>query len=670
MHRGWFLSGRSLHVRSYNLRDGAPSSAICGSQLGVILAPPCYRNLGEVERSVCDFWDGFGTWRPPLAGSSSATLDWTDDASSACLCVGALPRFLLTVVYYHHVLKGFVLMYVFTSFDWVLASYHVRGPRLQALKTIALLPWVLKPLLGIISDMFPIFGFNKAPYFILATWVGCTACALVGFEAFLRSTALAQILLPASHECTTVLAFFCVGLQICTCDLLLEAAVAERVRKLPDRGPLLMGFVTGGQTVGEALAIGTVGWILEYLGPRGPCMLSVPLTFLAFLPAVFNWLGESKRTFVETAAIRKAFFAATPNARSGGGELPFLVGAMGLGSLAILFVATSTDNDVAEVVDPLAEATDRLELVALVAVLIVAAFSCLLNPTIGRLNAFFFLQSTSTISLEGGAFYFFTDDSTSYPMGPHFSVWFYTTGLGIAASFFGIMGLGVYSTFMTDWSYRSLLYTSNALWCLVSTASVVVFTRKNMEWGVPDTTFMLGGTVLQTVFARWTYIPAGLLLCQVCPSGLESTMFALLAGCHNLGRSVASIFGTYLLAYLGVEPDGTVHDQHCFDRLWVAAAFQALAPLITLCIIPSMIPNVSQTQRLDLQGGPSGDMGSFAEDGDPAQSMAAATRDSIWSSCCLWWAKNSMHDSGARSRAVLPGALYGSTEEQAGLAAC
>ena len=65
--------------------------------------------------------------------------------------------FLMAVCYYHHVLKGFVLMYTFTSFDWVLASHHVRGPRLQALKTIALLPWVLKPVLGITSDMFPIF---------------------------------------------------------------------------------------------------------------------------------------------------------------------------------------------------------------------------------------------------------------------------------------------------------------------------------------------------------------------------------------------------------------------------------------------------------------------------------------------------------------------------------
>ena len=366
-------------------------------------------------------------------------------------------RFLLTVVYYHHVLKGFVLIYAFTSFDWVLASYHVRGPRLQALKTIAFLPWVLKPLLGIISDMFPICGLNKAPYFMLATLVGCPACALIGFPGSmptLPSLPTFAAVTVATNEAATVLAFFCVGLQICTCDLLLEAAVAERVRNLPDRGPLLMGFVTGGQTVGEAVAISTVGWVLEALGPRGPCMISVPLIALAFVPAALNWLDESRRSDTETAAIRKAFFVAPPNAKTTGGELPFLVAAMGLGSLAILSVATSTDVNIVDAADPVTESAHQLELIAFVAFLIIVAFSCLLNPIIGRLNAFFFLQSTSTISVEGGAFYFFTDDSSSFPMGPHFSVWFYTTGLGIAASFFGIVGLWMYSTFMTNWSYR------------------------------------------------------------------------------------------------------------------------------------------------------------------------------------------------------------------------
>ena len=540
-------------------------------------------------------------------------------------------RFLTAICYYHHVLKGFVLMYVFTSFDWVLARHHVPGPRLQALKTIALLPWVLKPVLGITSDMFPICGRSKAPYVILVTLVGCPACAFVGL--YHRFDLLGHF---GNSQMAIVGAFFCIGLQICTCDLLLEAAVAERIRKSPKKGPSLMAFGTGGQTIGEALAIGTIGWVLEYLGPHGPCLLAVPLTWLAFVPAVGNWLGEPDCPQQEASQRRKAFF--TAKHRRGGGEIPFLVAAVGVGSLVILQVASNTDNGALDSsADALSAASYQLKLIALVALVIIGSFCFLLNPTIGLMNAFFFLQSTSTISVEGGAFYFYTDDSTSYPMGPHFSIWFYTTGLGLVASAFGIMGLWIYNHYMTHWRYRNLLLTSNLLWCLVSSVSILVFTRRNIDWGIPDDVFVLGGTVLQTVFARWAYVPGVLLLCQVCPEGLEATMFALLAGCGNLGRAVASIFGTYLLAYLGVEPDGTSHDRHCFDHLWIAALLQSVAPLLTLGLLPRMIPDASQTDHIRLTpDGPVGDTGGQLEL-DPSSSIALATSGSLWGRLCLFF---------------------------------
>jgi len=215
------------------------------------------------------------------------------------------------------------------------------------------------------------------------------------------------------------------------------------------------------------------------------------------------------------------------------------------------------------------------------------------------MNAFFFLQSMSAISVEGGSFYFFTDDPTSFPLGPHFSVWFYTTGLGLAGNVCGLLGIWAYARFMTHWRYRSIFLLSNTLWCAVSAANTLVFTRQNLLLGIPDQAFVLGGTVLQNVFERWTYVPGGVLLSQVCPPGLEATMFALLAGCHNLGRSVASYLGSLLLTHLQVSPNGRPHEEGQFLRLWQAAACQALAPLLTLWLLPRMIPDAVQTERLE-----------------------------------------------------------------------
>ena len=169
---------------------------------------------------------------------------------------------------------------------------------------------------------------------------------------------------------------------------------------------------------------------------------------------------------------------------------------------------------------------------------------------------------------------------------------------------------------------------------------------------------------MQNVFVRWAYVPGGLLLCQVCPEGLEATMFALLAGCQNLGRSVASIFGTYLLAYLGVEPDGTSQDSHCFDHLWIAAVLQSILPLLTLGLLPRMIPDASQTDHIRLTpDGPVGDTGGQL-DSDPKSSVALATSGSLWGRLCLflstyWGPTMAISDAGT-------GVSYGTSASKAG----
>ena len=35
-----------------------------------------------------------------------------------------------------------------------------------------MLPWSMKPVIGLISDIFPVIGYNKAPYILLTTTLG------------------------------------------------------------------------------------------------------------------------------------------------------------------------------------------------------------------------------------------------------------------------------------------------------------------------------------------------------------------------------------------------------------------------------------------------------------------------------------------------------------------
>merc|ERR1719230_297959 len=69
-----------------------------------------------------------------------------------------------------------------------------------------------------------------------------------------------------------------------------------------------------------------------------------------------------------------------------------------------------------------------------VAVVMLLAFSLVLRPVIAKVNAFFLIQTSLGFSIGGAAFYFYTDTADKYPEGPHFSMQFFTSVLGVVGS--------------------------------------------------------------------------------------------------------------------------------------------------------------------------------------------------------------------------------------------
>merc|ERR1719263_1013088 len=101
-------------------------------------------------------------------------------------------------------------------------------------------------------------------------------------------------------------------------------------------------------------------------------------------------------------------------------------------------------------------------------VVVLVAFSIVLRPVIAKMNAFFLVQTSLGISIQGATFYFYTDTSDQYPDGPHFSIQFFTTVLGLVSSCFSLVGLMIYNKYMHDWNYRTLLMVSNLLISVLS----------------------------------------------------------------------------------------------------------------------------------------------------------------------------------------------------------
>jgi hypothetical protein len=233
-----------------------------------------------------------------------------------------------------------------------------------------------------------------------------------------------------------------------------------------------------------------------------------------------------------------------------------------------------------------------------VALVMLIAFSLVLKPIIAKVNAFFLVQTSLGFSVGGASFYFFTDNAQQYPEGPHFSMNFFTSVLGVVGAVCSLIGIFSYQRWMRNWTYVRLLMMTNIVLSVLNLGDVIILSRTNVRWGIPDTYFVLGGSVLQTIIGQWMWMPGVVIMSQLCPKGMEATMYALLAGCHNLGNTIASNCGAYVLLLLGCNPSGADNESEQFKNLWLGSALSTVLPMLTLILLPWMIPNARQTDKL------------------------------------------------------------------------
>mmetsp|Transcript_100005 Transcript_100005/g.188208 ORF Transcript_100005/g.188208 Transcript_100005/m.188208 type:complete len:552 (-) Transcript_100005:60-1715(-) len=467
-----------------------------------------------------------------------------------------------------HVLKGFVASFAGGAAQFVFASYKVSGPRMQIFGGVTSLPWAMKPVVGLISDAFPIQGYHKSPYMILTSILGVVGCATIA--------AVSQDHLAIEG---VTICLFLMQLQFSTCDLLTEAKYAEQMQTKPAQGPDLMAYVWFGLQTAGLLATILIGPIIKHFGVKAPYLLSIlPMSFI-IIPVAKNYMDEVPCSAEKVRATRQHLAEQ--------GEACVLCMLMFAGTLGLMFLGIVYES-----------VTVNAAAALVVAAVMLVSFSVVLRPVVAKVNAFFLLQTAMNISIGGASFYFYTDSPSQYPEGPHFSTEFYSSVLGVVGSVCSLFGIYTYQRYMRDWTYRGLLLMTNIVVSVLSVSDVVMFTRLNIRLGVPDHAFVLGSSVLTTVVAQWMWMPGVVILAQLCPKGMEATMYALLAGCHNLGNVIASNCGALVLEWLGCTPSGEPQESAKFKWLWVGSALSTVMPMFTLLLLPLMIPAARQTEKL------------------------------------------------------------------------
>lgn len=468
----------------------------------------------------------------------------------------------------HAVLKGFVNSMAADSTFWIYKSYEVSGPTLQIYQGIVGLPWAIKPVIGMFSDLFPINGYNKRPYIMIVSLFAIASICAIGF---MNSSSMSIGIF--------VLCLSFISLQISVCDLLVEARYSEELNKDPEHAPDLMTFVSSTTTCGSIVAIVGLGWLIPMMGPRFSFQVVLPFAALILYPAARNYLKERPKSDEESMKTQARLLEQM--------ECFVLCVLMLLASVCLCIIGMSTKS-----------ALERLTGVLATLIVVLVSFSIFLTPKLAKVNAFFLLQTALDFSISGATSYFYINGPAQYSDGPHFSIQFFTTGLGLITSSCSLLGFALYNRYMKDWTYRKLLLIGNLSHAVLALVDMLMFTRFNRQLGIPDHFFVLGASISARVIGQWKLLPGTLMLSQMCPKGMEATTYALLSGCHNLGNTLAEYLGAYVLERLQITPAGRNNEGAAFQNLWIASLLSFFVAILTPCLIPLLIPDGRQTDKL------------------------------------------------------------------------
>jgi len=477
-------------------------------------------------------------------------------------------RLLWMLVASQMTLKGFVMGYALGGFDWLLSARNVPGPKMQIYSAVGMLPFAMKPLVGMLSDAFPIMGYQKIPYLLVATVIGVAGLLTITMSGFVNMPV--QML---------VLGLFCIIMMVSSADLLTEAKYAERIRAFPEKGPDLITFVWLLVTCGGFCATLSLGTVLEHFKPHWVYAICLIPAVVILLPTLLNFLDEKKMSPEKVVEVRAHYFAQ--------GELVVLVVLVGLSSVCMMCSGLLQDS-----------VWVNLAVGLTCGAVVMSSFLLLLTPMIGKMVAFGIIQHLCAFSTQGAVFYFYTNGREQYPEGPNFSPLFYMSVIGIVGSIFSLMGFSLFNLCMKHWRYHSVFFTTNIIFSIGTATSAIQFSRMNLRWGISDEVFAISYAVITSLTLSMLFLPGIVLLTQLCPKQVEATMYALLAGTSNLGTQIGGTVGAAVLTLLGVTPRGQPNESDKFDNLWIAALISSLAPMFTLVLLPWMIPNALQTERL------------------------------------------------------------------------
>jgi len=475
---------------------------------------------------------------------------------------------------------------------------------MQKYGIVASFPWTVKPLIGMISDGFPIFGYNKRWYIAASSLVGSCAIYFVATYKFDRSNGLYYIA-----------GLTLINAQVAIADLLTEGKYAEAMRYNPNHSASMVSYVWGNITLGGILAT-----VLSYIALKDEnyhllFWMALPFAVQCFLTSASGLLPELK-----VKRTKKGEVVVDDGEDDEGDK----VDAMGVGDAkkSVTFADEDEEtkkanrqkrsmNMMAILMGVICVIIAGIQIVGLdeSTILSITLISCVLLSMLiffflprqlAKATFFLFITSVLSVSFGGAMTYWFTVDEKCNPGGPHFDYVYFTVYTSIVGQCSGIIGIWLFNIFFSKGSLRKAFWISSMISSLGSFFDYAIVKRWNVDYlSIPDKAFyMFGDAVLESIVGMMAYMPSVVLIAKMCPKNLETTMFAILASFANLGGSLSGSFGTFAMDYAGIKTDLTSGSCNWDNLPNLILVCGICMPLLAIPLTFIFVPNILMTDSI------------------------------------------------------------------------
>jgi len=368
---------------------------------------------------------------------------------------------------------------------------HLSPATVSTIDGLVVLPWMVKPLFGLLSDTLPILGRHRMPYVFISSAVAASTWFMLASDGPWRS-----------EVGWTIVLLLLGNMGICFSDVIIDTLLVGEARL---------------EDVGHHGKVQSNAWIVRHAGSLIGSAVGAGMVGYTDVHLVFVVAGVMPTVLWLTSPMLQE----PPRSRSD----------------ALL------DGEINANKAEMPDIVDQWSCTRRIRTRMKSVREAVMKKGLWKLILFVFVFAATPSS--GSAFFFFLVNEIGFTK--KFMGW-----MEILSSASLLLGVASYRLFFRRVALRKMLFIAIIMSVALGSVQLILIFRLNRALGIDDHWFALSDEIVASFVSQLALMPLLTLAARVCPHGDEGTLYAGLMSVFNLAGITSNFSGSYMTSKLGV----------------------------------------------------------------------------------------------------------------------